>query len=134
MFSACHLQQQPTMSHCSPTGIIVGAPTWNTGADEARSGTAWDDVLEEIKGEDQIGTRATRGLHAAAVIKSQSADYSDMLCRDEPEREASCCLWFGRLCLLCACLSSPELECLLSQRHAWALRTKPLACPSCVIC
>ena len=32
------------------SGIIVGAPTWNTGADEARSGTAWDDVLEEIKG------------------------------------------------------------------------------------
>jgi len=33
-------------------GLIVGCPTWNTGADEYRSGTAWDDVLDEIKGID----------------------------------------------------------------------------------
>merc|ERR1711953_823980 len=26
-------------------GLIVGTPTWNTGADEQRSGTAWDDLL-----------------------------------------------------------------------------------------
>merc|ERR1711907_877613 len=26
-------------------GIIVGAPTWHTGADTERSGTAWDDFL-----------------------------------------------------------------------------------------
>merc|ERR1711983_758647 len=25
--------------------LIIGAPTWNTGADEQRSGTAWDDWL-----------------------------------------------------------------------------------------
>merc|ERR1712032_1741336 len=31
-------------------GLIVGCPTWNTGADEYRSGTAWDDVLDDIKG------------------------------------------------------------------------------------
>jgi flavodoxin I len=31
-------------------GIIVGAPTWNTGADEGRSGTAWDNVMDQIKG------------------------------------------------------------------------------------
>merc|ERR1719437_274874 len=30
-------------------GLIVGLPTWNTGADEQRSGTVWDDYLEEIK-------------------------------------------------------------------------------------
>merc|ERR1719393_1227750 len=30
-------------------GLIVGTPTWNTGADEQRSGTAWDDLLEEIR-------------------------------------------------------------------------------------
>lgn len=27
--------------------LIVGAPTWNTGADDHRSGTAWDDFLYE---------------------------------------------------------------------------------------
>jgi len=26
-------------------GLIVGAPTWHTGADEQRSGTSWDDFL-----------------------------------------------------------------------------------------
>lgn len=31
-------------------GLIVGAPTWNTGADSDRSGTAWDDVLGSISG------------------------------------------------------------------------------------
>eukprot|EP00955_Chlamydomonas_euryale_P082072 363665-Chlamydomonas_euryale.AAC.11 len=31
------------------SGFIVGAPTWHTGADTARSGTAWDDVLDEVK-------------------------------------------------------------------------------------
>jgi len=36
-------------------GLIVGAPTWNTGADEYRSGTTWDDYLDEIKGLDLKG-------------------------------------------------------------------------------
>merc|ERR1712039_748225 len=30
-------------------GLIVGCPTWNTDADEYRSGTAWDDLIDEIK-------------------------------------------------------------------------------------
>ena len=29
--------------------LIVGTPTWNTGADEMRSGTAWDGQLQELK-------------------------------------------------------------------------------------
>merc|ERR1719343_28234 len=36
-------------------GLIVGAPTWNTGADEYRSGTSFDDYLDEIKGLDLGG-------------------------------------------------------------------------------
>ena len=36
-------------------GLIVGCPTWNTDADEYRSGTAWDDLLDEIKGADLAG-------------------------------------------------------------------------------
>ena len=28
--------------------LIVGAPTWNTGADEQRSGTSWDEFLYRI--------------------------------------------------------------------------------------
>merc|ERR1711879_817512 len=36
-------------------GLIVGTPIWNTGSDEQRSGTAWDDLLEEIRGTDLCG-------------------------------------------------------------------------------
>ena len=32
-------------------GLIVGAPTWNTDVDTERSGTNWDGLLEDIKGE-----------------------------------------------------------------------------------
>lgn len=32
-------------------GLIVGAPTWNTGADTERSGTGWDNLLDDIRGE-----------------------------------------------------------------------------------
>merc|ERR1712217_998530 len=35
--------------------LIVGCPTWNTDADEYRSGTAWDDVIDDIKGTDLSG-------------------------------------------------------------------------------
>ena len=28
--------------------LICGIPTWNTGAEELRSGTAWDELLEDI--------------------------------------------------------------------------------------
>ncbi len=31
------------------TGLVVGAPTWNTAADAKRSGTCWDDVLKDIR-------------------------------------------------------------------------------------
>merc|ERR1711924_493754 len=30
-------------------GLVLGLPTWNTGADEARSDTAWDDMIEDIR-------------------------------------------------------------------------------------
>lgn len=37
-------------SLASYDGLIVGAPTWNTGADSERSGTSWDDVLGKVAG------------------------------------------------------------------------------------
>jgi len=39
------------LSDPSLDGLIVGAPTWNTGADEGRSGTAWDDIVAKVQGE-----------------------------------------------------------------------------------
>merc|ERR1719471_2143277 len=55
-------------------GLIVGCPTWNTGADEYRSGTAWDDLIDEIKGLD-LG-----GKPVAVFGCGDSEGYGDNFC------------------------------------------------------
>merc|ERR1711904_491169 len=55
-------------------GLIVGAPTWNTGADEYRTGVAWDDLIDEIKGLD-LG-----GKPVAVFGCGDSAGYGDNFC------------------------------------------------------
>ena len=37
--------------------LIVGAPTWHTGADEGRSGTAWDEAYGDIRSLDLSGKK-----------------------------------------------------------------------------
>jgi flavodoxin I len=55
-------------------GLIVGAPTWHTGADEQRTGTAWDDVFDEIKG------LSLSGKPVAVFGVGDSAGYGDNFC------------------------------------------------------
>jgi len=55
-------------------GLIVGAPTWHTGADEERSGTAWDEILGDIRGLD-LG-----GKPVAVFGCGDSSGYSDNFC------------------------------------------------------
>jgi len=55
-------------------GLIVGAPTWNTGADEQRSGTGWDDYLDEIRG------LSMDGKPVAVFGTGDSAGYGDNFC------------------------------------------------------
>merc|ERR1712037_279270 len=55
-------------------GLIVGCPTWNTGADEYRSGTAWDDLLDDIKG------LSLGGKPVAIFGCGDSAGYGDNFC------------------------------------------------------
>jgi flavodoxin I len=55
-------------------GLIVGCPTWNTGADEYRSGTAWDDLLDEVKDIDLAGK------HVAVFGCGDSQGYGDNFC------------------------------------------------------
>merc|ERR1711937_597288 len=55
-------------------GLIVGAPTRHTGADEQRTGTAWDDLFEEIKGLDLCGKPV------AVFGVGDSAGYGDNFC------------------------------------------------------
>jgi len=55
-------------------GMIVGCPTWNTGADEERSGTTWDDYLEAIRGYD------LKGKTVAVFGCGDSQGYADNFC------------------------------------------------------
>merc|ERR1711907_915019 len=56
------------------SGLIVGAPTWNTGADEGRSGTAWDEVIDETKDLDLSGKKV------AVFGCGDSSSYGDYFC------------------------------------------------------
>merc|ERR1712083_308863 len=55
-------------------GLIVGCPTWNTGADEYRSGTAWDDIIDDIKG------LSLGGKPVAVFGCGDSQGYGDNFC------------------------------------------------------
>jgi flavodoxin I len=55
-------------------GLIVGCPTWNTGADEYRSGTSWDDLIDDIKGVDLSGKKV------AVFGCGDSEGYGDNFC------------------------------------------------------
>merc|ERR1719382_1185450 len=56
-------------------GIIAGAPTWHTGADSERSGTAWDDFLYgDLTGLD------LKGKKVAIFGLGDQAGYGDNFC------------------------------------------------------
>jgi len=55
-------------------GLIVGTPTWHTGADEQRSGVAWDDMLDNIRGLD------LKGKPVAVFACGDSVGYGDNFC------------------------------------------------------
>jgi len=58
----------------SAEALICCVPTWNTGADEGRSGTAWDSYAEEIPSMD------FSGKPVAIVGLGDSSSYSDYFC------------------------------------------------------
>ncbi len=55
-------------------GIICGIPTWNTGADTERSGTAWDSMLEDI------GDLNLNGKKVAIFGLGDSSTYTENFC------------------------------------------------------
>lgn len=55
--------------------LIVGAPTWHTGADEQRSGTSWDDWLY-----DTLPSLNVEGKKVAVFGVGDQASYSDNFC------------------------------------------------------
>merc|ERR1719263_603914 len=65
-------------------GLIIGAPTWHTGADTERSGTAWDDFLYgDLESLDMAGKTV-----AVFGVGDQSG-YSDNFC-DAMDELAEC--------------------------------------------
>tara|TARA_Y100001968_G_scaffold330528_1_gene382662 strand:- start:3643 stop:4164 length:522 start_codon:yes stop_codon:yes gene_type:complete len=54
--------------------IICGIPTWNTGADSERSGTAWDSMLEDI------GNLSLSGKKVAIFGLGDSSTYTENFC------------------------------------------------------
>merc|ERR1712078_278615 len=55
--------------------IVVGAPTWHTGADEQRSGTSWDEWLY-----DNLPNLDFTGKKVAIFGVGDSGSYSDNFC------------------------------------------------------
>jgi len=55
--------------------LIVGAPTWHTGADEQRSGTSWDDWLY-----DTLPNLDLEGKKVAVFGCGDQASYSEYYC------------------------------------------------------
>jgi len=55
--------------------LIVGAPTWHTGADEQRSGTSWDDWLY-----DTLPNLELEGKKVAIFGCGDQESYSDYYC------------------------------------------------------
>merc|ERR1711924_200553 len=56
-------------------GFIIGAPTWNTGADQERSGTAWDEfIYGDLTGLD------LKGKKLAVFAVGDQAGYADNFC------------------------------------------------------
>ena len=54
--------------------LIVGAPTWHTGADEGRSGTAWDEAYGDIRSLDLSGKKV------AVFGVGDSSAYGEYFC------------------------------------------------------
>ena len=74
--------------------LIVGAPTWHTGADTQRSGTSWDDFLyDTLPGID------LEGKNVAVFGVGDQGSYSDNFCDAAGELydlfEAKGCKMFG---------------------------------------
>jgi len=71
-----------TIKECD--SLIVGAPTWNTGADEERSGTAWDEFLYG-----DLTSMDLSGKKVAVFGMGDQAGYADNYC-DAMDELATC--------------------------------------------
>jgi len=74
--------------------LIVGAPTWNTGADEQRSGTTWDEFLYDVlPGMDLEGKKVA--VFGMGDQESYNDNYGDAAGELFDMFEAKGCKMFG---------------------------------------
>ena len=71
-----------TIKECD--SLIIGAPTWHTGADSERSGTAWDEFLYG-----DLTALDLSGKKVAVFGMGDQAGYADNFC-DAMDELASC--------------------------------------------
>jgi flavodoxin I len=57
--------------------LIVGTPTWNTGADTQRSGTGWDDLYGQLPSLAQVMTNKKVAVFGLGDQVSYSENYAD---------------------------------------------------------
>merc|ERR1719207_337465 len=74
--------EMDTIKECD--SLIVGAPTWHTGADSERSGTAWDEFLYG-----DLTSLDLNGKKVAIFGMGDQAGYADNFC-DAMDELASC--------------------------------------------
>merc|ERR1711865_1293647 len=65
-------------------GLIIGAPTWHTGADSERSGTAWDEFLYG-----DLASLDLKGKKVAVFGCGDQSGYGDNFC-DAIDELATC--------------------------------------------
>merc|ERR1711865_641727 len=65
-------------------GLIIGAPTWHTGADSERSGTAWDEFLYG-----DLASLDLKGKKVAVFGVGDQSGYADNFC-DAMDELATC--------------------------------------------
>merc|ERR1712113_1065607 len=101
-------------------GLICGAPTWHTGADSERSGTAWDDFLYG-----DLASMDLRGKKVAVFGLGDQGGYGDNFC-DAMDELVSCFSKQG------AEISSSRRVCLSKEslNHASILHLKKLSTAS----
>ncbi len=75
-FEIDDLQGSVAKTFANYDALIVGTPTWNTGADVERSGTGWDEIYYgEMQGEIYIFLISENNLYMKRMVAEMNLMY-----------------------------------------------------------
>lgn len=73
--------------------LVVGTPTWNTGADTERSGTGWDELYyKQMPGMKSILANKPVAVFGLGDQESYADNYADAA---GELYDGECCFWYG---------------------------------------